>query len=72
MKPSLEVIDNELQHTNIELQELRKELEDLKAWRRSCSLWAAGWAGICAAVMSIAGFLNLYWEKLNSIVEKLR
>lgn len=69
MRPILEVVDNELKHTNEELESLKKEIEDLKAWKASCTRWAAWWAGVCAAVMTIAAFFQAYWEKIITFIQ---
>ena len=71
-KTSIEVVESELRYTNRTLEELQREIDDLKAWKRSCTIWAAGWAGTCAAVMTVVAILVGYWDKLHIIVEKLR
>lgn len=63
-RPILEVVDNELKHTNEELELLKAEIEELKKWKNSCTKWAAWWAGVCAAVMTIAAILQTYWDRI--------
>lgn len=72
-KPTVESVNAvEIRYTKEDVEDLRREVEDLKAWKRSCSIWAAGWAGVCGAVMVISGFIHTYYEKLIVLVEKLR
>lgn len=64
--PNMAVLANELGHTNEELAILIKEIEDLKKWRNSCTLWAARWAGVCGAVMALAGLIQAYWTHIKA------
>lgn len=69
-KPILEVVDNELKHTNEEVEALKKQVDDLLAWKENCTKWAAWWAGVCATVMCIATLIQTYWDKLQQFLGK--
>lgn len=56
-----------------EIEELRKlhadnakEIASLKSWKNSCTIWAAWWAGICAAVMTLATLIRTYWSDIST------
>jgi len=42
-----------------------EELKELKDWKRACTIWAAWWAGVCAAVMAAATLLRTYWSEIG-------
>jgi hypothetical protein len=70
-KPSLELVDNELQHTNIEVEHLKQQVEDLIKWKANCTKWAMWWAGVCAAIMAIVTLIQSYWDKFVQLVTLL-
>ena len=78
-KPILEVVENDLKHTNEDLEEFKlvvyKEIallkiknKDLEDWKLNCTKWAMWWAGVCAALMSMATFIQTYWDKIQHYI----
>jgi uncharacterized membrane protein len=41
------------------------EIKNLKNWKETCSKWAAWWAGVCAAVMTIATMIKANMETIS-------
>lgn len=48
------------------------EIQKLKGWKETCTRWGAWWAGVCAAVMTLAALLRAYWDEIERFVKVLR
>lgn len=68
-KPILEVVEHDLKYTNEEVEQLKKQVKDLLVWKETCTKWAAWWAGVCAAVMTIAALIQTYWDKIITYIQ---
>ncbi len=82
-KPTIEVLDVELKHTNADIEAIAKEFnarmakletkqEEFDAWRSSCTKVAIWWMGFAAAVMTIATFIQAKFDAIFHIAEKLK
>lgn len=54
-------------HQIEELKKLHDEnvakIEELEKWKETCTHWAAWWAGVCAAVMTMVTLIRTYWDE---------
>ena len=57
--------DNEISDLKKDIADLKKEIKGLQKWKEHCTLAAAGWGGICMAVLTIAGAIHEYWNEIK-------
>lgn len=47
------------------LRDQDEEIRSLKRWKEHCTLAAAGWGGICMAVLTMGGLVHTYWDQIK-------
>lgn len=53
------------------LDELEKEMEELKKWKASCNMLMAGWGGVCMAVLTAGGLITTYYQNIKEYLMAL-
>lgn len=57
--------------TQERLEEIEREIEELKEWKRNCNMLMAGWGGCLMAVMTIGGAIAHYYQEIKAYLQAL-
>lgn len=57
--------DSDIAILKKDMEDLKKEIKGLQKWKDHCTLAAAGWGGICMAVLTMGGLIHEYWDKIK-------
>lgn len=60
-----------MSNVNDRLDELEKEIADLKQWKASCNMLMAWWGGVCMAALTLGGVIMHYYQEIKAYLMAL-
>lgn len=63
--PSNDALLSKIEQLEEKQRDQESEIRSLKKWKEHCTMAAAGWGGICMAVLTMGGILHSYWNTIK-------